>query len=1047
MNQVDAISIANQAQRQASSPYVSAWVSASAGSGKTKVLTDRVLNLLLNNYPPEKILCLTFTKTAAAEMANRLSDILRKWTILDDTELTKELINLKGDDFDPEYLTLAQQLFAKLLDVKGGMKIMTIHSFCQSLLKRFPLEAGLSPSFDVLDDKDSHLYMKQAISECLKDLSFAPQMKIISNYMNEKSFVELMKNFDDERNRFKRLLDAHQSLTSLINKVYQQLNITPGTTIVDLQKSIYNGDDWENFLDQYLTKDKDRKIRKKLNPEDLKTAQSILDVLDKIKALKTADATAAFLILAFNILNQYKKIKDEKGVLDYDDLILQTRQLLEESDMASWVLFKLDGGIDHILVDEAQDTSPDQWAIIRKLSEDFFSGETKSEVLRTLFVVGDKKQSIYSFQGADPQEFEKMYTYFKDKIEGSQNEFKRVPLNISFRSTQAVLDLVNLLLQNQQASSGILHQGEKAIHLPYRTGEAGRIEIWPLEKQEKNQDAEDWQLPLLQENAPSASVRLAKKIATRIQQMIGNEILESQNRPICAGDIMILLQHRNQFLFDLVRALKEKHIPVAGVDRLVLTNHIAVMDLISLGSFLLLPDDDLKLAEILKSPLCGLTEEELFNVAYQRKTTLWESLKKKKPIVYEKLNHLLNLTDTIPPFELYSYVLGKMGGRTAFLKRLGSEVNEALDEFLNLALQFEQTHTPSLQNFLKWLSSGDIEIKRDLEQNASDAIRIMTVHGSKGLQSNIVFLPDTRYKPNKTPNLIWMQNIPIWVPNKEARSSSCETFINSIKYLREQEYNRLLYVALTRARDRIYICGYEMSKDALQKNWYDLIAQSLPQYKADSITTLSCEQTKISKNKLHPQKTNFNLFSIPDWFYKDAPEEPVPPKPLTPSKPSLDEPASPSPLKEAQKDAMRRGTYIHKALQILPTLPTENRKAWLKKAIPEDIQIPDTLLQLLETPSLKPLFSNNSLAEVPIIGEVNGFIVSGQVDRLVVTDQDVLIIDYKTNKTPPEHPQDIPAIYIQQMAAYKSLLKNIFPDKNIICYLLWTENLSLMEVV
>lgn len=1045
MRPMDAISMANAAQQEASNPYISAWVSASAGSGKTKVLTDRVLNLLLTNYPPEKILCLTFTKTAAAEMANRLSEILQKWTVLDDAELTKALIALKGDDFEPEHLNLARRLFAKLLDVKGGMKIMTIHSFCQSLLKRFPLEAGLSSSFDVLDDKDSSLYMSRAIADGLKEMSFAPQMALVSNYMNEKSFADLMKTFDSERNQFKRLLEAHQSLSSLIEKVYHTLNVSPDMTVLDLQKTVYDGDDFDAFQNHYLTKEKE--IRKKLKPEEIPVAKALVEVLDRIKALQTAEATAAFLTIGFHILDQYQALKKENDVLDYDDLILYTRQLLEESNMASWVLYKLDGGIDHILVDEAQDTSPDQWAIIRKLTEDFFSGETKSEVLRTLFVVGDKKQSIYSFQGADPQEFEKMCTYFQDKIDASQNEFKKVPLNISFRSTQAVLDLVNLLLQNKQAAQGVLNPKEDAVHLPARTGEAGLIEIWPLETQDKKATDEAWQLPLLQESTPTASVKLAKKIAARIHQMIGHEILPSQNRPIQAGDIMILVQRRNQFIFDLVRALKEKHIPVAGVDRLILTNHIAVMDLMSLGAFLLLPEDDLRLAEILKSPLCGLTEEQLFDISYKRTGSLWNSLKQKQPVVYEKLAHLLNLTDTMPPFELFSYILGKMDGRTQFLKRLGYEANEALDEFLNLALQFEQTHVPSLQSFLKWLSAGEIEIKRDLDQNAPDAVRIMTVHGSKGLQSNIVFLPDTRRKPNTTPPLVWMQNLPVWIPKKETRPSLCDTSINSIKYLEEQEYNRLLYVAVTRARDRLYVCGYDGGKTASANNWYELIAQSLPHYRADEITRLSCEQTKTDFKESSSATSLASDFEIPAWFYQSAPEEPVPPKPLTPSKPALDEPAAPSPLTEAQKEAMRRGTFIHKALQILPTLPTQQRKDWLCQATPEGMEVPVSLLTLLENPALKPLFSEHSMPEVPIIGTVNGFVVSGQVDRLLVTDDAVFIIDYKTNKTPPQTTEDIPPAYIHQMHAYKSLLKNLFPAKKITCYLLWTQNLSLMEVV
>lgn len=1042
---LDAISIANKIQRKASNPFVSAWVSASAGSGKTKVLTDRVLNLLLCNYAPEKILCLTFTKTAAVEMANRLSFILRQWALLDDASLKAQLVALKGDDFEKDLIPRARKLFACFLEVKGGMKIMTIHSFCEKLLKRFPIEAGLSPSFDVLDEKDAHQYMQRAIQEILKSSSFNQQMELISCYVNEKTFAQLMCSFDDQRDNFKRLLEKHKSSKQLIETIHRVLNVSPFDTKESLVHTIYEGTDFEAFQNYYLTQKNE--IRKKLKPEEIDIAKKLLHVLDKIKALQLAKLTTAFLEIGLAVLSSYEKLKSKSGVLDYDDLILQTRQLLVQSNMSEWVLYKLDGGIDHILLDEAQDTSPEQWTIIRQLSEDFFSGESKSDIIRTLFVVGDKKQSIYSFQGADPDEFEKMKTFFKEKIESSKNDFCDIALNISFRSTQAVLDLVNLTLSNPRAVNGVLQKNEEAVHRPARTQEAGLVEVWPLARYEKKETAKDiWKLPVLQNTSVGTSIKLAQQIASHIKEMLQKkEMLLSQNRPIEAGDIMILVQRRNVFVNDLARALKELKIPVAGVDRLVLTEHIAVMDLISLGAFLLLPSDDLALAEILKSPICNLSEEDLFQVAYHRKGSLWDSLKTHFPQLYEKLSEWLNLLDTMNPFELYNVILGSFGIRTAFLKHLGSEANDALDEFLNLALQYEQAHQPSLQGFLKWVKSGKVEIKRDLDQNNIQAVRIMTVHASKGLQSPIVFLPDTCRKPNHSPSLVWVDDIPIWLTKKALIPYSCETFINSYKSLEEKEYNRLLYVALTRAKDRLYICGYENGKASLDGNWYDLVASSLPNYQKDTKTIWACSQEKTVKEDLKQEKYSVHYEYLPDWFNTSAPQEPVPSKPLVPSKPEIEEPALFSPIKN--KQALKRGIFIHKLLQLLPSVAPEDRQYILEKTTPMDITLPEHLLDVFEKKELVELFSKESLAEVPVVGNVDNFIVSGQVDRLVVTSNAVLIIDFKTNRAPPVEPKDIPLAYVRQMNMYKSLLKNIFPDKNVKCYLLWIENLTLMEVI
>lgn len=1045
---------ANMAQREASDPFISAWVSASAGSGKTKVLTDRVLRLLLAGNAPETILCLTYTKAAAAEMANRLSKTLRDWIGYDDVKLLTALKNLTGEPEEEltEKIAFARTLFAKVLDTNGGMKIMTIHSFCQNVLKRFPLEAGVSPSFEIIEETAAGEILSQAIRQTLQNPTFAPQMHILSAYVDEAKLLELLQDLSKKQMELMHLLDTNASFESLQEKIYAALDVRVDQTEQSLIASIYDGDDFHSYQDHFLTKD--GQIRKNLKTEkDRQTAQDVFEVKEKIKALQCALATCAYLKIALDVFRNFDALKQMAGVLDYTDLILKTRALLEEANMSAWVLYKLDGGIDHILLDEAQDTSPDSWAIIRAITEEFFAGAgRKEDKIRTLFAVGDKKQSIYRFQGADANEFERMRLFFTERIQSSENEFKDIPLNISFRSTQAVLDLVNYLLRNDAAKNGVLRAGEDGTHFAFRSGQAGIVEVWPLEKYQKVEKAKDVS-DILTQNAPvsSACERLSEKIADRIAKMLNEkEILTSQNRPICAGDIMILVRGRDRqnIVGQLVRALKKKNIPVAGVDRLTLNEHIAVMDLISLGAFLSLPDDDLSLAEVLKSPLFNISEEQLFDLSYDRGDhSLWSQVAFKRSDIYEALKQILKLADTMPPFELYSYILDVLHMREKFLQRLGNETNEMLDEFLNLALNFEKNHSVSLESFLQFLKKDDIKIKRDLDNTAINAVRIMTVHGSKGLQSNIVFLPDAYSKVKSAPALVWKDNLPIWTPYAKLRTETVNKLLDQIADAEDEEYNRLLYVALTRAQDRLYICGFETGKAAPQNNWYDMVAASIPGYKADNGATLKCAQTIAFKEKTKSDVLTTEQMQKPAWFDLPAPPEQVPSKPLSPSKLNEEEPAAPSPLTPEQEKAMQRGTFIHKLLQHLPDIAPEKRADFIKKMTPQGLTAPLELLDLLAKDEVRALFDQSSLPEVPIIGTIsNNKVISGQIDRLVVKNDEVLIIDYKTNRYPPESPKDIPLAYIEQMQAYKDLLKNIFSDKKIRCFLLWTTTLTLMEI-
>ncbi|MEO5338808.1 MAG: UvrD-helicase domain-containing protein, partial [Magnetospirillum sp. WYHS-4] len=588
-------------------------------------------------------------------------------------------------------------------------------------------------------------------------------------------------------------------------------------------------------------------------------------VAERLKAIAVAEATAALIDLGAAILGAYREAKERRAILDYDDLILAARDLLGRDAGVTWVLFKLDGGLDHILVDEAQDTSPEQWEIVAALAGDFFAGETARPAHRTLFVVGDEKQSIYSFQGAHPEGFALWRDHFAARAKAAQERLVDVEMPESFRSTDAVLGTVDAVFSDAAARDGLL-SGDKPIrHLWYRKGQAGLVELWPALVPEEVPEDDPWDAPLDQVSQDSPAARLADRIADTVKGWLdGGEMLLSKNRPVVPGDVMVLVRTRSPFVDRLVRGLKERGIPVAGTDRMVLTEQLAVMDLMALGRFVLLPQDDLNLAVVLKGPLIGLDEESLFDLAHFRKGSLWEELKARRadfPQAHGLLVDLLAQADATPPFEFFAHVLGRDGGRRRILARLGPDANDPIDEFLALALAFERDRVPSLQGFLHWLEAGRAEIKRDLEHGQGQ-VRVMTVHGAKGLQAPIVFLPDTCSLParQREARLLWHLDGPepalLWPVRGDNETALCKNLREAARRRGDQEYRRLLYVATTRAEDRLYVCGHEGKRGRAEGCWYDLVAAVVarPENKAGEVWHVATPQAAPPETDRRPAR-------------------------------------------------------------------------------------------------------------------------------------------------------------------------------------------------
>lgn len=1106
--------LATQQQRRASDPLHSVWVEASAGTGKTKVLSDRVLRLLLQGVPPAKILCLTYTKAAAVEMSNRIAQKLSQWSVIDDAELDKQLTALLGtlpEQYEAyEQLTaMARRLFALLLDTPGGMKIQTLHSFCQDVLKRFPLEAKVSPYFEVMDDRAKHEILNQLQTDMLimaqqnHDLQIGEAIGYLTSHVSEFTFPDIMHSITENAGKIVRLSQSYPETEDLLKVLASRLNILPSDTEEhlkdaflrqldrtslkqmvqawaqgsksDLDKATplypllerpWQIDDFDVLHQVFLNKDgsipakfatkKVLELYPALPAEAQKICEDLLRVDNQAAAVRVYASTKAIIVLAKEIITRYQDYKFSHAKMDYDDLILLTRNLLENRDVSDWVLFKLDGGIDHVLIDEAQDTSPNQWAIIRSLTQDFFD-ESRSE--RTVFVVGDRKQSIYSFQGADPREFENMRRYFK----GRSVHFDEINLDISFRSTAAVLDAVNTVFANEVAKQGVLPEGQSMMHIPFRSGDGGRIEIWPIIEAQKDENPDMWLPPVERKVSESTSSRLARKIAQEIKKRVGHDMLRSQGRPLKYRDFMILVQRRNAFVDELVRECKIAGVAVAGVDKIKLREQVAVQDLIALGQFLLLPTDDLTLAVVLKSPLFGLNDDDLFKLCYHRgQAALWSRLGDDETYekIYRSLQNLLNMTDYVRPFELYSYVLGKMGGRRQFEERMGSEVDDGLDEFINLTLTFEQEHIPTLQEFISWIGQDEVEIKRELEQGELDAVRIMTVHGSKGLQAPVVVLPDTVRQVNnkKGMGMLW-EDIFYYPLSSADYEANCLRLKNQEKQDEAEEYRRLLYVALTRAEDCLCLCGYAKKTKPQPDCWYELCAQQLSQIGTQDGDNIVYETPQYNTPKAEPQQVSTRqTVYYPDWLKEEALAESPLAKPYTPSKPEVsdDDDALFSPLGHEDNHRYRRGTVIHKLLQFLPDVQSVDKmpviEDYLRQNAADFSEAQRTYMatevyRLINDERFAPLFGKNSKAEVPIMGRVGDVIVSAQVDRLVVLDDEVWVVDYKTNRPAAKTEAEVKQGYVMQLSAYKSLLQQIYPDKKVRTFLLWTDTAQMMQIV
>ena len=1108
-------------QRSASDPVRSVWVTANAGSGKTYVLTARVLRLLLSGVKPEEILCLTYTKAAAAEMRGRVAERLGRWTLASELELERDLIELSGTTPAPGMRLRARALFAHALEAPGGLRIQTIHAFCESVLHRFPREAGVPFDFSVLEQHQRDGMLLEAretvLAAGLRGSGEASAVEtlfgLLSDFQIETAIVEAL----NQQRTLRRVLAqpalAKRELRQLVGKVgsidevFEEiasgygLDHSDHAAIFALVRPNPDGSDFVDrlgqidpdrpdpnvLLDMFLTLE--HTARKTLLKKSLAVlipdiaarltaeAARLQSLYARLTSAELVSRSEAMLDVVAAIAKHYEAGKRARSLLDFDDLIEKLAALLKNDAQGLWVRYKLDAGISHILVDEGQDTNPQQWEVIGALVDDFFFGASAADRPRTVFAVGDQKQSIFSFQGADPEVFVDAGRKYAFSAKAVNLEVDRVPLKYSFRTLPNVLNAVDEVFKRPDLRAGALEETGLS-HETARAEGGGMVTLWPPIKDiadEANPD--EWPTAPPDAVNKTAQRRVAERIAREIKIWIATaRPLGPRGRPVRADDVLILVQVRSILFHEIIRALVREGVPTPGADRLAVTTHIGVLDMMALGDVLSNPADDLQLAALLRSPLFEVSEDDLLAVAHPRQPDerLWRALERSGiasvRAASEQLQAWRNRLDFERPFNFFADVLYAGGGLKRMRGRFGSEIDDVMAEFLDLALLHEQSAQPSLLGFLAELRSRDVTIKRELAE-AGAGVRVMTVHGAKGLEAPIVILADaTITERGRDRRSIYLRSVPpllIHASSKDMHVPETMEHKETADEEQQAEYWRKLYVAMTRAEDELYVTGYLTKQGKPDGSWYEAIEQGLSSL-SETVADADGNVAALVYPRERPAPAPLSAAKVrPDGAAGDLRLPPLPAhKPIRIIRPSeAGNDADPLRVLETAAEsvrdaetARREGIALHALLQHLPSAPAADWEriapralaALLPEAPDRHAALAAKARSILTRPELRPIFSGDSRAEVPFLADVlrrgEPVRLAGRIDRIVVSAGEVLVIDFKSDADPASEPSAVKPAYLTQLGLYALVAGQLFPGRRVEAAILWTRLESLLKL-
>jgi len=1102
----EAYNTAVKAQRDAADPKASVFVTANAGSGKTKVLVDRIARLLLGGARTSAFLCITFTKAAAAEMQRRLFERLGAWCVADDETLTKELLDLGEPAPAAAQLVTARALFAQALETPGGLRIQTIHGFCERLIARFPLEAGVPPGFEIADDARGGALIALAWAQALAqaDGGFNGALDRFGERLDSQTFEGLVGTLAQRRGAVRSFVEDRQGLAAALAAISLRHRVTRSAEearadalaqcrwqdVTAAAQALAEGGANDQKLSALLAKAIESRALEDyraafvtgggkarcatkgalanhpfLGPLFADESERLLRVDAELAAIDRADDARAALIVGAALGGAYEDAKRYAGVLDFEDLIDRANDLLSLSDAAPWVLFKLDGGFDHILIDEGQDTSPAQWKLVAPLQNEFFAGASASQKERTVFAVGDVKQSIYSFQGADPAHFVAESQALEARARTAGKTYIGPTLEMSFRSAPEVLRVVDETFRGLPVAAGA-SGGNVMHHTARRESETGRVEWWPLSEAPEVVETRPWDAPLDIETGGSAVSVLCAGIAARVKSSIqnGEAVWEKgARRAMRPGDVIALVRSRGPIFTQLLRSFKRAGLPVAGADRMTLSEEIAAQDLLSAARVALDPTDDLSLATLLKSPWVGLIDDDadIFPIAHGRGegAYLMDGLRK-APARYEDAR--IFVKDLIAhahvnPHVFFSRILEAVdmqgqSGWERMIARLGLEARDPAEELLARALACGRDGPATLQHFVYAIENDAAEIKRETDQGI-DAIRVMTVHGAKGLEAPVVILADTSgpVKADPPGNLYFTAEGPVMRGAKSTDDAVAAAARAAADAAATFEHRRLLYVAMTRARDRLIVCGHargNVTGGAAQGSWHLAVEEGMKRLDAPACETPFGKGLAIGEISVAPLAAlqAQTRAPLPAWSRITAPLEGPAPSRQSPSQLAAPHDRIFSPRADGRA-RFRRGTLIHGLLQRLPDVAPARRAeaaaGWLKQqdAPPEEAAAYATeALRVIDDPAFSAVFGPGSRAETPLIATLaDGTVVRGVIDRMIVTGDEVLVLDFKTDRPPPEAVENTPSRILAQMAAYRAALRLVFPGRTIRSALLWTE--------